>query len=186
MKKILSILILNLVLICSVYASTHNSNQIIELDKLFNKLGKIDNVEEADILEKEIWAVWNKHPKKKKLTDKLEFGTKLMYQGRYDYALMVFSNIIKNDPKWSEAWNKRATLLFFMKDYQKSLSDIEKVLNLEPRHFGALSGRAQIYIELELYQKAIKDLKEAKKIHPVIRGNILIEKLEKLINGQEV
>ena len=25
-----------------------------------------------------------------------------------------------------------------------------------------------------------------KKIHPVIRGNVLIEKLEKLVNGQEV
>ena len=73
-----------------------------------------------------------------------------------------------------------------MKDYQKSLEDISKVLDLEPRHFGALSGRAQIYIDLELYQKALKDLKDAKKIHPVSRGNRLIDELEKLINGQNV
>ena len=90
------------------------------------------------------------------------------------------------DPEWSEAWNKRATLLFLMKDYQKSLDDISKVLDLEPRHFGALSGRAQIYIDLELYQKALKDLKDAKKIHPVSRGNRLINDLEKFINGQDV
>ena len=70
--------------------------------------------------------------------------------------------------------------------YQKSLDDISKVLDLEPRHFGALSGRAQIYIDLELYQNALKDLKDAKKIHPVIRGNKLIDELEKLINGQNI
>ena len=33
---------------------------------------------------------------------------------------------------------------------------------------------------------ALKDLKEARKIHPVIRGNRLIDELEKLINGQDV
>jgi len=186
MKKIIYFLILNLIINFSVYASSYNEKQIKILDKLFNKLSKIDNAEDADILEKEIWAVWNKHPKKNRLTDKLELGTMLMYQGRYDYALMVFTNVIDNDPAWSEAWNKRATLLFFMKNYQRSLYDIDKVLNLEPRHFGALSGRAQIYIELELYQKAINDLKKARKIHPVMRGKLLIKKLENFLNGQEV
>ena len=153
---------------------------------MFNKLSNISNADEGDILEKKIWAIWNKHPSENELTEKLELGTQLMYQGRYDFALEVFSNIIKSDPGWSEAWNKRATLLFFMKEYQKSLDDISKVLALEPRHFGALSGRAQIYIDLELYTKALKDLKEARKIHPVIRGNKLIKEIEKLIDGQEV
>mgnify|MGYP001211591750 FL=1 len=149
-------------------------------------MSKINNPQDGDILEKKIWAVWNKHPNQNNLTEKLELGTSLMYQGRYDYALKVFTNIINSDPKWSEAWNKRATLLFLMKDYQKSLDDISIVLDLEPRHFGALSGRAQIYIDLELYQKALKDLKDAKKIHPVIRGNSLINELEKIVNGQNV
>ena len=106
-----------------------------------------------------------------------------MYQGQYDYALKVFTNIIENDPEWSEAWNKRATLLFLMRDYQKSLDDISIVLNIEPRHFGALSGRAQIFLELEEYSKALDDLKKAKEIHPVIRGNNLIYELEKLLKG---
>ena len=109
-----------------------------------------------------------------------------MYEGSYQYALQVFSNVVKSDPAWSEAWNKRATLLFFMKDYQKSLDDIENVLNIEPRHFGALSGRAQIFIMFEEYQKAIDDLKKAKKIHPVIRSNYLIPQLEKLIKGLSI
>ena len=186
MKKIIYIIILNLILILSANAKSHNLTQVNELNKLFNDLSKINNIQDGDILEKKIWAVWNKHPNQNFLTEKLEFGTRLMYQGQYEYALKVFTNIIEIDPGWSEAWNKRATLLFLMKDYQKSLDDISKVLDLEPRHFGALSGRAQIYIDLELYQNALKDLKDAKKIHPVIRGNKLIDELEKLINGQNI
>tara|TARA_B100001093_G_C26430587_1_gene843829 strand:+ start:162 stop:722 length:561 start_codon:yes stop_codon:yes gene_type:complete len=186
MKKIIYVLILNLILVLNVSAKNHNLAQVTELDKLFNELSKINNIFDGDILEKKIWAVWNKHPNQKFLTEKLELGTKLMYQRQYDYALEVFTNIIEIDPEWPEAWNKRATLLFLMKDYQKSLDDINKVLDLEPRHFGALSGRAQIYIDLELYQKALEDLKDAKKIHPVIRGNGLIDELEKLINGENV
>ena len=186
MKKIIYILILNLILILDVNSKNHNLTQVTELKKLFDDLSKINNIQDGDILEKKIWAVWNKHPNQKNLTEKLELGTNLMYQGQYDYALKVFTNIIETDPDWSEAWNKRATLLFLMKDYQKSLDDISIVLDLEPRHFGALSGRAQIYIDLELYQEALKDLQDAKKIHPVIRGNKLIDELEKLINGQSV
>jgi len=165
------------------FAETYQSKK---LDDLFNKLSKTKNDEDADILEKKIWTVWNKHPDNKNLTDKLELGTELMYDGSYQYALRIFTNIIKSDPSWSEAWNKRATLLFFMKDYQGSLSDIDKVLYIEPRHFGALSGRVQIFIKLKRYQKAINDLKRAKKIHPRIKGYNLIFELEKIIKDSSV
>ena len=65
----------------------------------------------------------------------------MIQQRNYQYALHIFTKIINKDPKWSEAWNKRATLLYLMGDYDRSLSDIKHVLELEPRHFGALSGR---------------------------------------------
>ena len=157
--------------------------QTEKLNKLFDKLSKSHNINTAILIENEIWAVWHKHPKNINLTDKLRFGTELMYLGNYKYALKIFTNIIKTDPFWSEGWNKRATLLFFMKEYQKSLYDIEQVLTLEPRHFGALSGRAQIFIELEEYQKAIDDLNKVKKINPIIKNDKIISELEKLIKG---
>ena len=96
MKKIIYILILNLILILNVNAKNHNLIQVAELNKLFNDLSTINNPQEGDILEK-IWAVWNKHPNQNELTEKLEFGTKLMYQGQYEYALKVFTNIIETD-----------------------------------------------------------------------------------------
>jgi tetratricopeptide (TPR) repeat protein len=158
----------------------------VELDTLFEKLSKIDSPNQATLIEKKIWKVWNKHPKNDKLTNKLKFGRELMSEGSYNYALQIFTNIIRTDPLWSEAWNARATLFFYMNNYKESLKDIDKVLDLEPRHFGALSGRAQILIKLEQYGKAINDLREIKKIHPSITEDRLIEKLEKLIKGLSI
>ena len=157
-----------------------------KLNQLFIELKKVDKFEDSDLLEKKIWAIWNKHPTNSELTDKLEFGTELMYAGDYYYALTVFNNIIYIDPDWSEAWNKRATLLYFMKNFDKSLADIDKVLLIESRHFGALSGQAQIYIELQKYELAIESLKKAQKIHPTIRGNGTIIELEELIKNQSI
>ena len=160
--------------------------QSTKLDKLFKTLKKIDSSVDAIVIEKEIWALWNSHPERKQLTDKLELGTGLMYEGNYLYALEVFNNIIKSDPNWPEAWNKRATLFFLMKNYPRSLNDIDVVLDIEPRHFGALSGRARIFIQFKEYQKAIINLKEAKTIYPTINNNNLIKELEKLVKGLSV
>ena len=179
-KNLITFLIIFL-FILPVYSSQDN-----KLNQLFIKLKNIKNVRAADFLEKKIWAIWNKHPGNIILTEKLKFGTELMYSGDYDYALIVFNNVIKTDPNWSEVWNKRATLLYFMKRFQKSLSDIDKVLLIENRHFGALSGQAQIYIQLQKYELAIDSLEKAREIHPTIRGNNFIIELEELIRSQSI
>ena len=168
------------------FVSPLHSSKINKLNQLFLELKKNDDLKTADLLEKKIWAIWNKHPKNIILTERLELGTELMYSGDYDYALIVFNNIINTDPKWSEAWNKRATLLFFMKEFEKSLIDINKVLLIEKRHFGALSGQAQIYIQLQKYELAVDSLKKAKEIHPTIRGNNLIIELQEFIKNQSI
>ena len=98
--------------------SSDNFEQKNKLNELFNQLQKVNNSKTAELLEKEIWSVWNEHPNNNKLTEKLEFGSELMEYGSYYYALKVFNNILITDPEWSEAWNKRATLFFLMNQYQ--------------------------------------------------------------------
>ena len=109
-----------------------------------------------------------------------------MQYGNYDYALKVFSNIIKTDPGWSEAWNKRATVFFLMNQYSESLNDIERVLNIESRHFGALSGQARIYINLQEYEKAINSLEKALNFYPSFKSGDLIPEIERLIKEETV
>ena len=103
---------------CSVFSSAQSSQQNI-LNNLFNQLEKVNSSKNATLLEERIWSIWNKHPTDNKLTERLEFGTELMQYGDYNYALKVFDNIIVTDPKWSEAWNKRATVYFFNESIYK-------------------------------------------------------------------
>ena len=175
-----------LILLINSFFSYAQSSQEIILNNLFDQLGKINNLKSAEIVEKKIWSVWSKHPNDSKLTDRLEFGTELMQYGSYDYALKVFDNILITDPKWSEAWNKRATVYFLMSQFTNSLNDIDKVLNLEPRHFGALSGQARIFIKLQEYEKAIKSIERALEFYPSFRSGEMIPEIEKLIKEKSV
>jgi len=182
--KIYKIFILFLFL-SSFFLSAQSSQKIL-LDKLFDQLVKVDDSNNAEQLEEKIWSVWSKHPKNNKLTERLEFGTELMQYGDYNYALKVFDNIIFTDPKWSEAWNKRATVYFLMGEFKYSLDDIDRVLSIEPRHFGALSGQARIFIKLQKYERAIKSIEKALKFYPSFRSRELIPEIERLIREESI
>ena len=178
-KKYFNFVII-ILLLTSNYCYSDNLNILFE--KLFNA----KNIQKAKQLENEIWNNWTKHPDNDYLTNKLENGTYSMYQQQYRIALKLFTDVINEDPKWAEGWNKRATLLFILGDYEKSLDDIDKVLDLEPRHFGALSGRAQIYLSLKEYEKAVDDLRKAKSIYPLIKSGVNIKLIEKIIKDQQI
>ena len=187
MKKILGILVLSLLFFSNINAQEKNS----KLDKLFTQLKNAKDLTSAQVIENEIWEIWSIHPLDNRrgfrLTELLIQGTRLMNMGELSKAYEVFTKIITVESDWAEAWNKRATVLYLMKQYESSLADIEITLVLEPRHFGALSGQALNYIELNLYEKAIESYKAAQKIYPVIDGaEKMIPKLEKLIKDEAV
>ena len=170
----------------NIFFTTAQSSQENILNTLFNQLEKVNNSKSAALLETRIWSIWNEHPTNNKLTAKLELGTELMQRGDYNYALKVFDNILVTDPRWSEAWNKRATVYFLMNQFTNSLNDIDKVLSMEPRHFGALSGQARIFIKLQEYEKAIISLKKALKFYPSFKSGELIPKIERLIKEKSI
>ena len=176
-----------LIILCfnNFFYSAQSSQQKI-LNNLFNQLQKVNNSKSSALLEEKIWSIWNKHPTDNRLTEKLEFGTELMQYRNYNYALKVFDNIIVTDPKWSEAWNKRATVYFLMSKFTKSLDDIDKVLNIEPRHFGALSGQARIFIKLQKYEKAIRSIERALKFYPSFKTGEMIPEIERLIREKSI
>ena len=175
-----------IILYVSSFFSVAQSSQESILNHLFNQLEKVNNQKSAALLESKIWSIWNEHPTNNKLTERLEFGTELMQYGDYNYALKVFNNIIVSDPKWSEAWNKRATVYFLMSQFKDSLNDIDKVLNIEPRHFGALSGQARIFIKLQKYEEAIKSIERALKFYPSFKSGEMIPEIKRLIREESI
>ena len=187
MKKLLGILVLGFLFLNTVNAEERKN----ELDKLFTQLENAKDLSSAKIVENKIWEIWLIHPSDDRrgfrLTELLTQGSRLMNRKQFSKAYKIFTQIIAAEPDWAEAWNKRATVLYLMKEYESSLADIKITLVLEPKHFGALSGQALNYIELNLYEKAIDSYKNAQKIYPIMDGaKKMIPELEELIKDQVV
>jgi len=187
MKKTLRILVISFLFFSNVNAEERSN----KLDELFTQLKNTKDLPTAQIVEKKIWEIWLIHPSDDRrgfrLTELLTQGSRLMNMGELSKAYELFTRIIATEPDWSEAWNKRATVLYLMNRYQSSLDDIKITLALEPRHFGALSGQALNYIELKQYEKAIKSYKAAQKIYPLLNSaKKMIPELQDLINDQAV
>ena len=157
-----------------------------KLDRLFNDL-KFKNATLSYEIEQKIWKLWSTHPSDKNLTTMLAEGSNLVNKQKFDQAIVVFSKVIDLDPKWAEAWNKRATVLYMVGEFQKSQDDIDKVLELEERHFGALAGQGLVNIQLENYDKAIMSYKKAQQIYPKMKSpKIMIKQIEELIRSQSI
>ncbi len=177
MKKIIFFISLICFFSLNVFANERNQN----LDQLFRDL-KSSNTSSAYKIEQKIWKQWSTHPYDKKLTLLLANGTDAVNNNRLLEAIEIFTEVIKIDPNWAEAWNKRATVLYLVGRYQSSQNDIEKVLELEKRHFGALAGQGLVNIKLKNYEKAIKSYEKALEIYPSMRSpEIMIKEIEALI-----
>ena len=157
-----------------------------ELEKLFNDL-KINDKEKSFLIEQKIWNIWSTHPYDKGLTLMLRTGSDLVSENKFYDAIDIFTKVIKLDPNWAEAWNKRATVYYIVGKFQKSQKDIDKVLKLEKRHFGALAGQGLVNIQLQNYEKAIKSYEKAQKIYPAMESpKTMIKEINELIKKQSI
>ena len=186
MKKLLGILVLGLLFFSNLNAEERET----ELNNLFKQL-KNSEATKAIEIENKIWKIWLTHPssdrKGYRLTELLAQGSFLMAKEELNRAYETFSQIILVDPNWSEAWNKRATVLYLLGRYQQSQKDIDEVLKLEKRHFGALSGQGLVQTELKNYEKAINSYKEVQKIYPSMQApKVMIPRLKELIKDQSI
>ncbi len=155
-----------------------------ELDRLFSDL-KIKDSLISKKIEQRIWDIWSTHPTDDKLTLILSEGSKFVRDQQLSNAINMFTKVIKLDPTWAEAWNKRATVLYLIGDYESSQKDIDKVLELEKRHFGALAGQGLVNIKLKNYEKAIESYQKAQEIYPSMKSpEIMIKQIKKLIKEQ--
>ena len=186
MKKLVQFIILSLLVFSNVGAEKKNN----ELNKLFKLLKNSENTKAIEI-ENKIWKIWTTHPSEDRrgyrLTELLAQGSLLINQRKLNKAYGLFSRIILEDPKWAEAWNKRATVLYMMGNYEQSQNDINEVLKIEKRHFGALSGQGLVQIELKNYDKAIESYKEVQKLYPSMEApKVMIPRIKKLIKEQSI
>ena len=103
---------------------------------------------------------------KKNIENDFKQGLELMQSGKLETSIEIFTKVIKKNPNFAEAWNKRATVYYLLGDFDSSVLDINETLKLEPRHFGAMDGLGLIFINLQEYEKAIDVYDQMLKIFP--------------------
>ncbi len=143
-----------------------------DLEFLFGALKAAPDDASAKAVEDRIWAMWMNAGSettimlmdraKKAVDDANKEREDDAKTKDYDLAIRLLDAVIEIKPDYTEAWNRRATVFFYKRDYTDALADIFKVLAREPRHFGALSGLGLIMQDvgddkraLDAYQKAL-------------------------------
>ena len=131
--------------------------------------------------------LWSTHPTNESLTSKLNEGAILLQKRELFQSISIFTEVIKLDPSWAEAWNKRATAYYMIGEFQKSQMDIDEVLKLEKRHFGALAGQGLVNIQLKNYEKALNSYKMVEEIYPSMKSpKIMIKEIQEFIKNQSI
>jgi tetratricopeptide (TPR) repeat protein len=135
------------------------------IDFLFEALKAAPDDEIAKQVESRIWAIWLASGSD--TTDLLMNRVKAAIEAKDTaLAIQLLDSIIEIKPDYIEAWNRRATLFFAMKDYGRAMTDIREVLNREPRHFGALAGLGMILEELGDDKQALEAFRKALAVNP--------------------
>jgi tetratricopeptide (TPR) repeat protein len=156
------------------------------LDTLFEALKIAPDTESAKAIEERIWALW--------VVSGSDTCNLLMLRAKaaadekeFDLAVKLLDAVIALKPDYVEAWNRRATVYFLMKDYGHSVADIREVLIREPRHFGALSGLGLILQEIGDDKHALEAYRRALAVDPHLEHvPDVVKTLSEKVDGRDI
>ncbi len=149
--------------------SIEASKPLMVMEDLFTQLAKAKNELDAKGIAEQIERIWAKSGSD--TADLLMSRVDIALQARqYNVALDIVDSVIALEPKWADAWNKRATILFLQNDFDGSMRDIRQVLALEPRHYMAIGGISLIYQGMDNKKLALKAARQALEIYPFMSG----------------
>lgn len=134
------------------------------------------NEEVRDNATQTLWYVWF-HQKGVHGLDLLRRSQMAYDAGDIDGAESILSTVVKNEPDFAEAWNRRAVLYYQKGDFQQSLMDCKTVTELNPYHFGAWHGMGLCYAAMGDFQNAIRSFRKALEIQPhaLINQKLILE-----------
>ncbi|MFN0264388.1 tetratricopeptide repeat protein [Tepidamorphus sp. 3E244] len=143
-------------------------------DWLFEALKTAPTQQIGTEVANQIWRHWFQQAPDATASELMAAATKRRREYDFAGAIEILDKLVEHSPEWAEAWNQRATVLFFQDRFDESLEDVDKVLELEPKHFGALAGKGVILMRQGRMQLSQKALRRAVEIHPWIQERNLL------------
>lgn len=124
----------------------------------------------------ELWHIWF-HQKGRYGMELLERCQVMLQVGNVTQAETLLTELVRDQPDFAEAWNRRAVLYYTLGQYEKSRDDCQQVIKLNPVHFGALHGLGLCHAALENYREAILAFRQALSIQPyaLVNQKLLLE-----------
>ena len=124
-----------------------------------------ENAQLRQTATKALWNLWLSQAGEK-AESRIRTGTKQMDRRQYELAQQEFENLVMDYPKFAEAHNKLATVLYMQRKYVQSIRECQITLKMNPNHFGAWNGLGLCHYELAHYQKAIESFNTALTLQP--------------------
>ena len=124
-----------------------------------------ENAQLRQTATKALWDLWLSQAGEKS-ESRILTGNKHMDKGQYELAQQEFENLVMDYPKFAEAHNKLATVLYMQEKYVQSIRECEITLEMNPNHFGAWNGLGLCHFRLAHYQKAIESFNTALTLQP--------------------
>ncbi|CAN5818147.1 hypothetical protein BH23CYA1_BH23CYA1_22770 [soil metagenome] len=117
-----------------------------------------------------LWHLWF-HQKGVYGFQQLMQAQKLLEEGQPDQAEALLDDVIRVQPDFAEAWNRRAVLHYTRGNYWQAIADCQKVIQLVPHHFGALHGLGLCHCAVGHYAAAIQSFRQALIVQPYATAN---------------
>ena len=124
-----------------------------------------ENAQLRQTATKALWDLWLSEAGEK-AESRIRTGTKQMDRRQYELAQQEFENLVMDYPKFAEAHNKLATVLYMQRRYVQSIRECQITLEMNPNHFGAWNGLGLCHFRLAHYQKAIESFNTALTLQP--------------------
>ena len=102
------------------------------------------------------------------LREEVPYNNGITYfnKGYYNHAITNFSEAIRIDPKFADAYVGRGNAYLYKKEYDAAMEDYNKALQLAPDNAGAYAGRGNAHRINGDIAQATADWEAALKIDP--------------------
>lgn len=156
------------------------------LADLHERLVAADGTESAEVVADTIEQLWL-YSGSDTSNLLMERALEALHGKKPELALKLLDGVIALQPRYAEAWNRRAYVHFAQKDYARALLDLQRVLALEPRHFKAINGLGTILREFGEKRGALKAYRMLLDVHPFATdAQQAVKELEREVEGESL